>query len=63
MIRVDWDVGFFEGRQYGRGKHGYQWRDCFRENDDPERPKVPPDQYKKMKKNDDRENDGNRKVL
>ncbi|VDN52998.1 unnamed protein product [Dracunculus medinensis] len=24
IIRTDWDVGFSEGRQYGRGKHGGQ---------------------------------------
>jgi len=41
VIRVDWDVGFSEGRQFGRGKNGVQWRDCFRENDDPERPEKP----------------------
>lgn len=27
IIRTDWDVGFSEGRQYGRGKHGGQV--CF----------------------------------
>ena len=25
-VRVDWDAGFAEGRQYGRGKHGGQVR-------------------------------------
>ncbi len=39
LIRVDWDIGFSEGRQYGRGKGGIQWRDCFRQKEDPERPK------------------------
>lgn len=24
IIRTDWDAGFIEGRQYGRGKHGGQ---------------------------------------
>lgn len=24
IIRTDWDAGFVEGRQYGRGKHGGQ---------------------------------------
>jgi len=24
VIRCDWDAGFKEGRQYGRGKHGGQ---------------------------------------
>ena len=24
VIRADWDVGFSEGRQFGRGKHGGQ---------------------------------------
>ena len=27
IIRTDWDAGFIEGRQYGRGKHGGQV--CF----------------------------------
>eukprot|EP00826_Nyctotherus_ovalis_P011091 TRINITY_DN12894_c0_g1_i1.p1 TRINITY_DN12894_c0_g1~~TRINITY_DN12894_c0_g1_i1.p1 ORF type:complete len:173 (-),score=57.08 TRINITY_DN12894_c0_g1_i1:110-628(-) len=27
LIRVDWDIGFTEGRQYGRGKSGGQVRD------------------------------------
>lgn len=76
VIRVDWDVGFSEGRQFGRGKNGVQWRDCFRENADPERPEKPqftPNQrggfgrgggpYKKFKQYDDRENDGNRRVV
>lgn len=30
MIRVDWDAGFIEGRQYGRGKTGGQVRDEYR---------------------------------
>lgn len=30
MIRVDWDAGFKEGRQYGRGKSGGQVRDEYR---------------------------------
>ena len=74
VIRVDWDVGFSEGRQFGRGKNGVQWRDCFRENEDPERPEKPqftPNQRgggrgggpHKRFKYDDRENDGNRRVL
>jgi len=29
-LRVDWDVGFREGRQYGRGKSGGQVRDEYR---------------------------------
>lgn len=24
IIRTDWDAGFIEGRQFGRGKHGGQ---------------------------------------
>ena len=33
IIRTDWDMGFIEGRQYGRGKTGGQvriipWRVC-----------------------------------
>lgn len=30
VIRTDWDVGFQEGRQYGRGRSGGQVRDEFR---------------------------------
>jgi nuclear cap-binding protein subunit 2 len=26
IIRTDWDAGFADGRQYGRGKHGGQVR-------------------------------------
>lgn len=37
LIRVDWDTGFEEGRQYGRGQTGDQWRDDFREGFDPAR--------------------------
>ncbi|CAD6196000.1 unnamed protein product [Caenorhabditis auriculariae] len=37
IIRCDWDAGFLEGRQYGRGKHGGQVRDEYRKDFDPER--------------------------
>ncbi|XP_055341219.1 uncharacterized protein LOC129590177 [Paramacrobiotus metropolitanus] len=30
IVRCDWDAGFVEGRQYGRGRHGGQVRDEFR---------------------------------
>jgi len=30
IIRTDWDWGFVEGRQYGRGKSGGQVRDEYR---------------------------------
>ncbi|KAK7598092.1 hypothetical protein V9T40_006327 [Parthenolecanium corni] len=30
IIRLDWDAGFIEGRQYGRGKTGGQVRDEYR---------------------------------
>lgn len=30
IIRTDWDAGFQEGRQYGRGKSGGQVRDEYR---------------------------------
>uniref|UniRef100_A0A7N5JP26 Nuclear cap-binding protein subunit 2 n=1 Tax=Ailuropoda melanoleuca TaxID=9646 RepID=A0A7N5JP26_AILME len=30
VIRTDWDVGFKEGRQYGRGRSGGQVRDEYR---------------------------------
>ncbi|KAI4000662.1 nuclear cap binding protein subunit 2 like [Homo sapiens] len=32
IICTDWDVGFREGQQYGRGKSGGQVRDEFRED-------------------------------
>ena len=38
VIRVDWDIGFEEGRQYGRGYAGGQKRDEFISNYDPDRP-------------------------
>uniref|UniRef100_A0A0B8RU72 Nuclear cap-binding protein subunit 2 n=1 Tax=Philothamnus irregularis TaxID=1899461 RepID=A0A0B8RU72_9SAUR len=34
VIRTDWDVGFREGRQYGRGKSGGQVRDEYRKEYD-----------------------------
>ena len=37
IIRVDWDAGVEDGRQYGRGQTGDQWRDDFREDYDPAR--------------------------
>ncbi|VDM36769.1 unnamed protein product [Toxocara canis] len=37
IIRTDWDTGFVEGRQYGRGKHGGQVRDEYRKDYDPGR--------------------------
>lgn len=36
-IRVDWDIGFKESRQYGRGKSGGQVRDEYRTDYDPGR--------------------------
>eukprot|EP01122_Echinamoeba_exundans_P011499 TRINITY_DN4587_c0_g1_i1.p1 TRINITY_DN4587_c0_g1~~TRINITY_DN4587_c0_g1_i1.p1 ORF type:complete len:306 (+),score=22.60 TRINITY_DN4587_c0_g1_i1:2-919(+) len=36
-IRADWDTGFEEGRQFGRGKTGGQVRDDYRTDFDPER--------------------------
>lgn len=36
-IRVDWDIGFKELRQYGRGKSGGQVRDEYRTDYDPGR--------------------------
>ena len=30
IVRTDWDAGFVEGRQYGRGKSGGQVRDEYR---------------------------------
>lgn len=37
IIRTDWDAGFIEGRQYGRGKSGGQVRDEYRTDFDPGR--------------------------
>ena len=37
LIRTDYDAGFEEGRQYGRGKTGGQVRDEFRKDYDPGR--------------------------
>eukprot|EP01095_Lingulamoeba_sp_RSL-Kostka_P018163 TRINITY_DN984_c0_g2_i1.p1 TRINITY_DN984_c0_g2~~TRINITY_DN984_c0_g2_i1.p1 ORF type:complete len:232 (+),score=78.85 TRINITY_DN984_c0_g2_i1:551-1246(+) len=37
IIRTDWDTGFKEGRQYGRGKSGGQVRDEYRQEYDPGR--------------------------
>ena len=34
IIRTDWDVGFKEGRQFGRGRSGGQVRDEVRVNFD-----------------------------
>ncbi|EAR85394.1 nuclear cap-binding protein subunit 2 (macronuclear) [Tetrahymena thermophila SB210] len=34
VIRVDWDYGFKEGRQFGRGMDGYQKRDQYRQQND-----------------------------
>ncbi|XP_062521332.1 nuclear cap-binding protein subunit 2-like [Corticium candelabrum] len=34
IVRTDWDVGFKEGRQYGRGKSGGQVRDEYRQGYD-----------------------------
>ncbi|CAK8698001.1 nuclear cap-binding protein subunit 2-like [Clavelina lepadiformis] len=37
VVRTDWDAGFKEGRQYGRGKAGGQVRDEYRQDFDPGR--------------------------
>ncbi len=37
IVRIDWDAGMEEGRQFGRGQTGDQWRDDFREDYDPAR--------------------------
>jgi len=34
VIRADWDAGFDEGRQYGRGRSGGQVRDEYRKEYD-----------------------------
>ncbi|XP_072474832.1 nuclear cap-binding protein subunit 2-like isoform X2 [Notamacropus eugenii] len=34
IIRTDWDAGFKEGRQYGRGRSGGQVRDEYRKDYD-----------------------------
>jgi len=37
IVRTDWDAGFEEGRQYGRGRSGGQVRDEYRTDFDDER--------------------------
>ncbi|XP_033637560.1 nuclear cap-binding protein subunit 2-like [Asterias rubens] len=37
IIRTDWDAGFLEGRQFGRGKSGGQVRDEYRTDFDSDR--------------------------
>jgi nuclear cap-binding protein subunit 2 len=37
IIRIDWDPGFVEGREYGRGMGGNQRRDQYRNDFDPGR--------------------------
>lgn len=37
IVRTDWDAGFVEGRQYGRGKSGGQVRDEYRTDYDTSR--------------------------
>ncbi len=39
IIRIDWDTGFVEGRQYGRGWSGAQKRDELNRKYDPDRPR------------------------
>jgi len=34
VVRCDWDAGFIEGRQFGRGKSGGQVRDEYRQDFD-----------------------------
>uniref|UniRef100_A0A0K0ELF0 Nuclear cap-binding protein subunit 2 n=1 Tax=Strongyloides stercoralis TaxID=6248 RepID=A0A0K0ELF0_STRER len=34
VIRTDWDAGYVEGREFGRGKHGGQVRDEYRQDYD-----------------------------
>ncbi len=38
VIKVDIDLGFEDGRQFGKGKYGYQIRDELMKNYDPGRP-------------------------
>jgi nuclear cap-binding protein subunit 2 len=40
VIRTDWDAGFVEGRQFGRGRHGGQVRDEYRSDFDSGRGKA-----------------------
>ena len=37
VLRTDWDAGFEEGRQFGRGRNGGQVRDEYRQDYDPDR--------------------------
>ena len=57
IIRVDWDVGFEEGRQYGRGYTGYQKRDEYVSKFDPDRPRD--SKSVKHKKRERHNNDNN----
>lgn len=47
IIRVDWDTGFEEGRQYGRGYSGAQKRDEISNKYDPDRPREKTYTHKK----------------
>jgi nuclear cap-binding protein subunit 2 len=62
-IRVDWDLGFEEGRQYGRGYSGAQRRDELNNKDDPDRPigiyKLNLDKYVGRKRGRDYDNNNN----
>ena len=53
-IRVDTDIGFEDGRQYGRGRSGCQRRDEMRKSYDPDRPFN-----KKFRQYSGRSNSGN----
>ena len=51
IIRCDWDIGYTEDRQFGRGKSGGQVRDEFRKHYDPDRGDTPSSRYHRDKRN------------
>ena len=58
LIRVDWDIGFEEGRQYGRGTSGNQRREDIRKKNDPGRNNKSYDgKYLRNKRDRDRNKD------
>ena len=57
-IRVDMDIGFEEGRQYGRGTSGNQRREDIRKKNDPGRNNKSYDgKYLRNKRDRDRNKD------
>jgi nuclear cap-binding protein subunit 2 len=57
VIRVDWDAGFTDGRQFGRGHSGAQVRDDRNRKYDPDRPTNKSNRNYGNKRNRDRYED------